>query len=363
MSLRLANKIGNKLIKIIHSQLVRSELCSDKNYILQSVEDGFAQKRNDVQDPLIFERIIRSYNKAKAVQFDSPGFYQVSNEWLPIFEVYLGEVMATLKNGNVDRLKSIYNNFFRDPCSVGLHGLPLDMFKCFFSGHISDRHKKLFLTDVLYRHRLWKNLVGPSFGIESLESPLRGNPYGYYIGRTFIKAGSEYQHYYAILIEKLVRGDCHKTVVELGAGYGGMAYYLVRDNSDLTYIDFDLPENVALTAFYLLTCFPDKKIALFGEMDLSQDKVEDYDLILMPNFEIHKVKDQSVDLTFNSYSLAEMSKETIENYIHHFNRFTNKFIFHVNHNRNSVVRADEFSIDLDKFDLIVRAPALWNLAA
>jgi len=44
-----------------------------------------------------------------------------------------------------------------------------------------------------------------------------------------------------------------------------MAYYFIRDNVNSAYIDLDLPENSALTAYYLLKAFPDRRIRLFGE--------------------------------------------------------------------------------------------------
>jgi hypothetical protein len=358
----ISKRIRKKLLKILHSGLISDDLRSDKNYIIDLVDKGFESRLSDINDSSIFKRIITSYNKAKAVQRESSEIYQVSNEWLPIYENYMGNTINALTTCNTEKLKIIYNNFMRESCSIGLHGLPIDMFKHYFSGGISDKYKKAYLDDVLYRYKLWNSMMGSSFAVKDLDCPSIGNPYGYYIDGTFVKAGSDYLHYYATIIGRLIRSNIHKTVVELGGGYGGMAYYLIRDNSDFTYIDFDLPENLALTSFYLLSAFPNKKIALYGEIDLVHDNTHEYDIILMPNFELQNVNDDCIDLIFNSYSLAEMSRETIDNYMFHFNRIASKFIFHVNHNRCSVVKADEFKIDIDKFELLYRAPALWNMA-
>ena len=71
---------------------------------------------------------------------------------------------------------------------------------------------------------------------------------------------------------------------------------------------------------------------------------------------------ESVNLSFNSYSLAEMSPEAIATYIGHISRVTREFFLHINHTRHSLVGADNFGIDPARFDLIYRAPALWNLA-
>jgi SAM-dependent methyltransferase len=330
--------------------------------VIVSIENGFANRVGDQTDTLIFERIIAAYNKAKVTQLAASEVYQVGNEWLPIYERHMGEVMEALSGENVPGLKRIYDNFFREPCSVGLHGMPVDMFQHYFSGNITAEYLQYYLNDSLHRIRLWLETMGKTCPVTALETPNVGNPYGYFIDGTFIRAGTDYQHYYATVIERLIRGSEHKTVLELGAGFGGMAYYLMANSADLTYIDIDLPENVALASFYLLSAFPDKNIALYGEIDLQRDDVNDYDAVLLPNFALPMLKTDSVDLVFNSYSLAEMSRETIETYIAQFNRIASKFIFHVNHNRVSVVKADEFAIDTEKFELLFRAPALWNMA-
>jgi hypothetical protein len=119
---------------------------------------------------------------------------------------------------------------------------------------------------------------------------------------------------------------------------------------------------VALASYYLMSSFPEKRIALFGEIDLETDDLDAFDAILLPNVAMGAMKDDSVDLVFNSYSLAEMSRETIDCYIKEVNRFSAKFFYHVNHTKNSLVKASEFPVDRRKFELLYRAPALWNFA-
>jgi putative sugar O-methyltransferase len=331
------------------------------NNTTEWVEQAFAPRKAKLtEDIAILNRISEAYNKAKAVQKMAEPYYQVSNEWLPIYNSSLKEVMAALEKKDLEKLGRIYQNFMRNQCSAGLVGLPVDMNKCYFSGNISNKNKKLYLYDSLNRFWLWRNLTDKTYDIQSLDSPDIGNPFGYYIDGHFIKTGSDYQHYYATTIGRLTESNEHRFVVELGGGYGGVAYYLIRDCKGLTYLDFDLPENLALTTYYLLSAFPDKKFLLFGEEGLTDCKLSDYDLVLMPNFEIEKMTNLCADLVFNSYSLAEMSQETISNYVDIFNRIAKKYILHVNHTRNSLVSADDFGIDQHKFDLIYKIPALWN---
>lgn len=358
----IAAKIMTRARSKIVPKLLAKDYSSHASYNLNLVDQGFAPRKNDINDEALFQRIIDSYNRAKTVQAKSEDIYQVSNEWLPIYQSHMQEITEALMSRSVSKVSAIYNNYFREPCSVGLHGLPIDMAAHFFSGKIRTGDKKLFLNDFIHRYEVWKSTIGRSCENSALQSPDIGNPYGYFVEGQFIKVGADYLHYYATIISRLIRGRGRKVVMELGGGYGGMAYYLIRDNADVTYVDFDLPENLALTAFHLLSAFPDKKIALYGEIDLASANLEQYDIVLMPNFEISKIGSDGVDLAFNSYSLAEMSRETIDTYIYHFNRAAKKFIYHVNHTRDSLVSADEFKIDLNKFELAYRAPALWNMA-
>jgi len=357
----LKNVIAAEIKTLIFLWIKQREFKNDRNYNLNLVEEAFLSRNTNVKiDRRVLTRITDSYNKAKVAQKSVDVCYQVSNEWVPIYEKSLKEIMGVLQNNEIEKLGIIYSNFFRESCSAGLIGLALDMDKCFFRGSITQRHKKIYLYDSLHRYKLWKSLLGDTHSVIDLTTPSVGNPYGYFIDGTFVNSGSDYLHYYATAIGRLIRGDSHRIVVELGGGYGGMAYYLLRDNSNVSYIDFDLPENLTLTAFYLLMTLPEKKILLFGEGELTDDSIAEHDIVLMPNFEISKISDGCADVVFNSYSLAEMSSAAINNYIAEFSRILKGYFLHVNHNKLSEVVADNFGIDLSKFDLLYKIPALWN---
>lgn len=225
-------------------------------------------------------------------------------------------------------------------------------------------NKTLYLNDAIHRFNLWKKFLGQRFSIDDLISPLIGNPYGYFIEDKFIKSGADYQHYYATRINDLLanKSEDRKVVVEIGGGFGGMAYYLIRDAKNTTYIDFDLPENLALTSYYLLKAFPEKKVLLYGETEFEEVNLSDYDIILMPSFQLDKLPNEACDLIFNSYSLAEMSPETINYYVSKSAALLNKGgrFFHVNHTKHSLVSSWDFPIPKE-FELISEELAAWNL--
>lgn len=339
------------------------EFRDDPNFDLSAVPADFAPRALPPApgDEAILARIAASYNLAREAQRAAAACYQVGNEWLPIYENQLGEVMAALRASDLPALARIYGNFWRDPCSFGLLGLPVDMEKCFFGKAISTAHRKLFLFDTLHRYKLWKGLAGRRCTSRDLASPDVGNPYGHVLDGVFVKSGADYLHHYATAIGRLLRGRTgRRTVVELGGGFGGMAYFLCRDQEDLCYVDFDLPENMALTAWYLLKAFPGRRVLLYGEAPLTAGAIADSDIVLMPNFEFPRMPASSADVVFNSYSLAEMSPDAIRNYVSEFARISCGYVLHINHTERCVLGADDFGFDPDRFDLLYKVPALWN---
>lgn len=332
---------------------------ADEFYGLGAVERGFSEWPDPADDSALLQRIIDSYREAKSGQAAAAPCYQVGNEWLPIFRHHFGPVMDALSQGNVEDLAKIYKNFWRNGASAGLVGLSTDMSK-FFRTHIDEKDKKRFLHDTLHRFRLWQELLGRDADVRALESPAVGNPYGFFFGDSFVKSGADYLHYYATVIGRLVEGAPCQVVAELGGGYGGTAYYLLRDNPSLTYVDFDLPENMALTAYYLLKALPESRALLYGEDVLSAETLDHYDLVLLPNFAVEQMPPSSAELVFNSYSLAEMPPPAIAAYVREFTSIARSWLLHVNHTRNSLVVADEFGFDPEQFSLIYRKPARWN---
>ena len=101
-----------------------------------------------------------------------------------------------------------------------------------------------------------------------------------------------------------------------------MAYYLLRDNPQIRYIDFDVPESLALTSYYLLKSFPNLKFLLYREEDLTQEAIARSSVILMPPFALSKVPTNSVDLTFSSHTMSDLSRSAQIVYLNEIERMT-----------------------------------------
>jgi putative sugar O-methyltransferase len=354
-------KITNR--RIISQAIATSEkrFGKDPNYRPDLVPMCFAPRLGVAQDDsVILKRIIAAYKKAKVDQRLASEAFNVSNEWLGIYEHNLGPVMRALQNEDVGALQHMYQNFFRDACSSGLAGLPVNMAKTYFGPTIKQRYRKYLLADFLHRFSLWKERTEGVYPVSVLATPDVGNPYGYMQDDTFLRAGADYQHYYAVLIRQLLNSAQKPVVVELGGGFGGLAYFLLRDIPGLTYVNFDLPEALALASYYVLRSLPQIEVVLYGEAELS-NAIGRPAALMMPSFEIMKVADKSVDISFNSYSLAEMSPATIGVYVAQIARTTRGHFVHVNHNRDAVVTADNFGVEDHGFSQVSRRLAGWNL--
>jgi hypothetical protein len=131
---------------------------------------------------------------------------------------------------------------------------------------------------------------------------------------TLIRAGAEYQHYCADRVARLLNSK-QTTVAEVGGGFGGMAYCLLRDHPRTKYIDFDVPESIALTTYYLARAFPNLKFLLYGEDELTLDAISQADIVLMPVFQLAALPPMCVDLTFSSHTMSDLAPFAAAEYL------------------------------------------------
>jgi hypothetical protein len=326
--------------------------------MILDINNSFIDRKAEGADIFQIERISRAYQKWKETQVNSRNEYQVSREWLPIYSDYMGPVINAHQASDFSTLKKMYENFFRESLSTGLHGIDFDMVDKFMNPLKIPKKEDIdsYIRAIsLYLNNFFLNCRDTK--IECLARPPVGNPYGYRLEGFDIFPCAEYHFYYAKKIGPLLGGYQSPIVLELGGGFGGMAYYLMRDFKNIKYIGVDLPENAALQAYYLISHFPDLKIKLFGEDP--QVIGDDYDIYILPNYAIESLDTNSVNLSFNSYSLAEMGLDAINNYINILCRVTKDFILHLNHVYWEV-SSDHFPVDMNKFQLLFRNPTMWG---
>ena len=334
----------------------------DPRYCLSTVSDGFACRRGREDDTALLNRICTAYIKAAARQRFAPRTFGPTKWWQQISGKKLRQVTHALATRDIDALQLMYRNFFRDPCSTGLVGLPVDMQQCYFSGEIPAFYKHFFLGDALHRIDLWKAWTGGEYPLHVLAAPDTGNPYGVLIDGVFIRIAAEYQHFYAQEIARLLDPKRSGVVLEIGGGFGGMAYYLIRDNPGVTYLNFDTPETTALASYYLLKSFPNLTAALYGEAELTPELLNNSDIILMPSFELPQLCDASVDVSFSSHVLADLSAQAVCEYIDQLARITRDHILLLDRSDTRPSVSRRLCRKSGRFNLVRKCATFWDSA-
>lgn len=283
----------------------RRRFQNDSRYKLQNVTEGFADHIDEgSDDTLLLDRICAAFNKAEERGRSMPGPYLPSQPLQSLRQGRLGPSIRALREHDTAALGKMYRNFYRDPCSAGLMGAPAGMPQAYFSGHIKDIYRHFYLSHVLYRLDYWKELTGGRFSLNSLAGPGIGNPYGVVMDGTHIGVGSEYSHYCAQRVASLIdrRVTPQPAIGEIGGGFGAMAYYLLRDHRPLNYFDFDVPERIALSSYYLMKAFPDFTFLLYGE-----DTTSSADVVLMPISALADMPHSALDIAFSSNAIANLA--------------------------------------------------------
>ena len=131
------------------------------------------------------------------------------------------------------------------------------------------------------------------------------------------------------MISNFVKKD-RPVVGEIGAGYGVLFYFISSALSDFCYLDFDLPETLCCATYYLMKSFPGKNFLLYGEGELNEEAIKEFDFIFMPSYVIKDLPNDSVDVFINLSSLGEMKTQTCEMFVGEICRTAHDF-WHMSH--------------------------------
>jgi hypothetical protein len=331
----------------------------DERFKLHIIEQGFAPRLGStVDDTVLLRRICDAWSKATERLPFVPETFHAHQWWRRTQGKNLEPVTRALAAYDFDSLRAMYRNFFRDRCSAGLCGLPLSRMNG--ASRFSKSSKQLHLIDGLHRLDVWTSRTGGRFELADLKPPDIGNPFGIVLNGAFVRNGSEDQHYCARRIIDLLGSFQAPVVAEIGGGFGGMAYYLIRDRPGVTYLNFDLPETIALASYYLLSAFPDAKATLYGEAELDAETLRSSRVILMPGFAIPEMPANSVDIAFNARILSDLSPSSLRHYLAEIARTTRGHLLHLNRNEGSLAADAWLATNAPDFKLVEKRPSEWN---
>ena len=312
----------------------------------------------------IVERIFESFSKMKEDQKEATDVYLPSSQWQRHLDNDYSNLTVGLKTKNLDKFHFFLSNFGTWKTYHGVESTTL----------IRDNMKSLirrrYLKNVIFYQQLktWQWFYNNRKQLSCLTYPTYGNQAGAFIDNEFVGVGSFFNEIYGSTLSNLMKDKKRPVLAELGAGYGKLAYFILRDISNACFIDFDLPETLCLAAYFLMKSWPNKKVLLYGENEYSIKSHSEYDLIFMPCYEISKIGQDSVDLFVNKNSLGEMTKEAVINYVNHITKST-RYFFHMNHEIYPNIFTDnshgllghEYPIPMDIFRLVFRYPDIGHM--
>lgn len=144
----------------------------------------------------------------------------------------------------------------------------------------------------------------------SLEFPDVGAAYGDIVGGRFITPDTPDQLYAAarlcdVIAAYLAPSDAAPRIVEIGGGYGGMAYWLLS-MIDARYVLVDLPIVCVLQGYFLSQALGHEAVALHGEPPA--------DVTIVPSHALASVQ-TPFDVLVNKDSLPEIALEAACEYV------------------------------------------------
>jgi len=366
--------IFNKIIKSFKSRtLIKKILKEIYPYVsgfyhslsIKNINIKLVVPKNNIVDERDMDlaiRIFKSYKEMKNDQHQVNKIYKPSSYWQKHLDLDFIYLKKSYESNNLEKFLFFLQNFGNWNRYLGIENQTLikKYSKNFFL-------RKFLINKVFYTNlKLWKFFNCKYSNLSDIHLPNYGNHNGALINNHFVVIGSFFNDIYSKIIKKYLKKKERNIFLDLGAGYGKLAYYILRDIENSCFIDLDIPEVLILASYYLSKCFPEKKIFLYGENSINDKLTKDYDLVFLPNWEIEKIKENEIEIVINKNSLGEMDSNAAKNYINHIHRIS-KYFFSMNHEsfRNEIdgnfsLINEEYNLE-NKFDEIIRYPDLSHL--
>ncbi len=108
-----------------------------------------------------------------------------------------------------------------------------------------------------------------------------------------------------------------QSAIELGSGYGRLAWVFLRAQENLRYVLVDIPPGLAIAQRYLTEQFPERRAFRFTHFDSYAEVAEEFEsaqiVFLTPN-QLELIPSLHADLFVNVSSLHEMHRDQIQHY-------------------------------------------------
>ena len=314
------------------------------------------------EDEKLYKRLMTAYKQMKKDQSEMYAEFKPSSAWQKFVDTEYNILSKALADNSLKDFSFFLTNFGAWKKYQGIENATLIR-------NNNTLWRKMYLKKFIFEKQLktWKWITNNKKPISELSYPKFGNQLGAEIENTFIGPGSFFNEVYGSLLDEITSDKKRPIIADLGAGYGKLAYFILRKKQNFCFIDFDIPEVLTLASFYLMKTFPKKKVLLYGEDEFNKEALRKYDLIFMPPWEIKKTEEDSIDLFINKNSLGEMTKEAAEANVFYICK-ASQYFFHMNHEHyrnhysdgSKSILNEEYPIS-KKMKLLFRYPDLGHL--
>lgn len=117
-------------------------------------------------------------------------------------------------------------------------------------------------------------------------------------------------------LRKKVKASGGVNILEVGAGYGGLAYYLKHIVPEANYYICDIPESLLFSSLYLAIVCSEYSRTIYDGTDKSILYEDDFGFKFIPNFMFDNLVSANIriDLAINTLSFSEMSEKQVRYY-------------------------------------------------
>lgn len=195
--------------------------------------------------------------------------------------------------------------------------------------------------------------------LATLDEPALGHPLTMsYRGRRMSEDLCNSVLEYLTIVEALPNGMPRDgTVIELGGGYGRLAWVFLSVLPSVRYVLVDIPPALAIAQRYLTELFPERQVFQFRRFSRAEEvaaELERADIVFLTPNQLELLAPIEADLFVNVSSLHEMRPDQIAHYFAMIKRHTNG-CFYTKQWIRSVNRYDGLEVNRDDYPV----PSNW----
>ena len=308
----------------------------------------------DYQDLKISKEIIDYYHQLKQK-------YLSKSEWTWINKTKRSNFINSLINKDTRKTSELLANCFKNNTSYGI-------ISWHWSKLNNPKNKKNFISSLMKDYLTWSEFTKVNKTDEKYLNTKNkfGNFYGLKVNKNQIMIDTLRHDYYANKILNLFKDIKKKNriLVEIGGGYGGLCFQLLKRNFNDIYINIDILETLLIN-YYFLRKYTKKNIIICDLASINNFNPKN---LYLGTTNYFKDLNTKIDLVFNSNSFSEMSKKDIWYYFKFIEAYKSKYIYHQNSNillfpnstRHIETISKDFPINKHKYKLLSHNISLWG---